>query len=314
MIGATGAQGGGLARAILADPSGQFAVRAVTRAPHSKKAQQLASLGAEVVQADSDDVRSVERAFAGAYGAFCMTNFWEHFSPETELQQARNLARAAKRAGVGHVIWSTMEDSRKHVPPDDPRIPTLRGRYKVPHWDGKGEADQFFRDLGLPVTFLLTSFCWETFVELGMCPRADRHGQLWIALPLGRARLPGIAVEDIGRCALGIFQQGPAAMRQTIGVAGEHLTGPQLAAAFQRTLGRHVIYEPIGFDRYRSLGFRGAEELGNMFQFQHDFEWPYCGARPPEVARALNPALATFDQWLAANKFGFHLNRSKGVD
>jgi len=84
VVGATGAQGGGLVRAILADPSGGFAVRAITRKTSSDKAKELARLGAEVVSADLDDAASVKRAFAGAYGAFCVTNFWEHFSPEKE--------------------------------------------------------------------------------------------------------------------------------------------------------------------------------------------------------------------------------------
>src|SRR6204780_5635076 len=113
VVGATGAQGGGLVRAILADPTGQFAVRAITRDPSSDKAQELATLGAEVVSADIDDEASLERAFAGAYGAFCVTFFWAHFSPEQELKEAANMAAAAKAAGVEHVIWSTLEDTRR---------------------------------------------------------------------------------------------------------------------------------------------------------------------------------------------------------
>ena len=141
VIGATGAQGGGLVQAILADPAGGFAARAITRKPDSDQGRALAAAGAEVVAGDSDDVASLERAFAGADGAFCVTNFWEHGSPERELGQAANLARAAKAAGVAHVVWSTLEDTRTWVPLDDDRVPTLRGKYKVPHFDAKGEAD-----------------------------------------------------------------------------------------------------------------------------------------------------------------------------
>jgi uncharacterized protein YbjT (DUF2867 family) len=81
VVGATGAQGGGLARAILADPGGGFAARALTRDPSSENATALAALGAEVVRADLDDQASVRAAFQGAYGAYCVTNFWEHFPP-----------------------------------------------------------------------------------------------------------------------------------------------------------------------------------------------------------------------------------------
>ena len=123
---ATGAQGGGLVRAILNDKNGPFTARAITRNANSEKAKALAEAGAEVVTADLDDVGSLKQAFQGAHGAFCVTNFWEHFKPEKELSQARNMAQAAKDAGVKHVIWSTLEDTRKSVPLSDDRMPTLR--------------------------------------------------------------------------------------------------------------------------------------------------------------------------------------------
>src|SRR5258708_7401813 len=131
VVGATGAQGGGLARAILADPNSGFAVRALTRHVDSDKAKALAKLGAEVVAADLDDPPSLERVFAGAHGAFCVTFFWAHFSPVRETANARALAGAAKQAGVKHVVWSTLEDVRKFVPLSDTSMPTLQGNYKV---------------------------------------------------------------------------------------------------------------------------------------------------------------------------------------
>src|SRR5687767_3193884 len=138
VIGATGAQGGGLVRAILADKGGAYVPRAITRKPDSEKGKDLAKMGVEVVAADLDDPASLRGAFNGAHGAFCLTNFWEHFSPEKEIAQAKALAQAAKDAGVAHAIWSTLEDSRKRVPLSDGRMPTLKEKYKVPHFDGKG--------------------------------------------------------------------------------------------------------------------------------------------------------------------------------
>ena len=146
----------------------------------------------------------MERAFAGAYGAFCLTNFWEHFSPERELAQAGNMARAAKAAGVEHVIWSTLEDTRNWMPLEDERMPTLMGKYKVPHFDAKGEADQVFRDLGVPTTFLLTSFYWDNLIYFGAGPKPGSDGKLAITFPMDGRKLSGIAVEDIGKCAYGI--------------------------------------------------------------------------------------------------------------
>ena len=302
VVGATGAQGGGLVRAILSDPRGGFSARSLTRDVNSDKAKALAKLGAEVVAADVDDVESLKRAFEGAYGAYCVTFFWAHFSPEKELAEATNMAQAAKQAGIEHVIWSTLEDTRKWVPLSDSRMPTLMGKYKVPHLDAKGEANQVFTDLGLPVTFLQTSFYWDNFIYFGMGPKKGPDGKLALTMPMGDKKLPGIAAEDIGRCAYGIFKRGREFIGKTVGIAGEHLTGAQMAAALTKALGEEVRYNDVPPEVYRSFGFPGAEDLGNMFQFKRDFNEYFCGARNLEVARALNPALQSFDAWLAQNK------------
>ena len=301
VFGSTGAQGGGLVRAILHDPTGEFAVRAVTRHASAAKAQELARLGAEVVEADLDDAASVRRAMQGAYGAYCVTFFWEHFSPEKELAEARTLAEAAKAEGVQHVIWSTLEDSRLWVPLSDNRMPTLMGKYKVPHLDAKGEANHFFSDLGVPTTFLLTSFYWENFIQFGMGPKPGPDGKLAITFPLGDRKLSGIAAEDIGKCALGIFKQGPALIGKTVGITGEQLTGQEMAAGLSKALGMPVTYHAVEPEVYRGFGFPGADDLGNMFQFQRDFADDSLKARSVEFSRQLNPELQSFDAWLVTH-------------
>lgn len=302
VVGATGAQGGGLVRAILNDKESGFAARALTRNVNSDKAKALAQQGVEVVAADIDDVESVKKAFDGAYGAFCLTNFWEHFSAEKEVTQAKNMAEAAKQAGVQHVIWSTLEDTRKWVPLSDNRMPTLHGKYKVPHFDGKGEADPLFARAGVPTTILLTSFYWDNMIYFGMGPKKGPDGKLAITMPMGEKKLPGIAAEDIGKCALGIFKKGQEYIGKTVGIAGEHLTGAQMAASLTKALGREVRYNDVPPEVYRSFGFPGADDLGNMFQFKRDFNDDFCAARNLAVSRALNPELQTFDQWLAQAK------------
>jgi uncharacterized protein YbjT (DUF2867 family) len=301
VLGATGAQGGGLVRAILADPGGGFRARVLTRDPDAEKARELARSGAEVVAADVDDEASLRRAFEGAHGAFCVTFFWHHMSPEKELAQASAMARAAKAAGLRHVVWSTLEDTRRWVPLEDDRMPTLMGKYKVPHFDAKGEADHVFRDLGVPTTFLLTSFYWDNLIHFGSGPKPGPDGVLAITMPMGDKKLPGIAAEDIGKVAYAIFKRGPEFVGRTVAIAGEHLTGAEMAAALTRALGREVRYNEVSPETYRSLGFPGADDLGNMFQFKRDFQEAFCGPRDPAVARALNPDLQTFDQWLSRN-------------
>ena len=300
VVGATGAQGGGLARAILADPNGGFTCRAITRDPGKDAAKALADKGAEVVKADLDDVKSLEQAFAGAYGAYCVTNFWEHFSAEKEKAQATNLADAAKAAGVTHVIWSTLEDTRKLMAPGDTRMPMLQQKYRVPHFDAKAEADAYFA--GLPVTCLVTSFYWDNLYAFGSGPKKGDDGTYSWVLPMGTSRLAGIAVEDIGKVAYGIFKAGSRYIGKTVGITGENLTLDEMSEKLSKAFGIVVRYHAVDADAYRGFGFPGADELGNMFQVYRDFDKEVLGARSADVARALNPSLQTFDDFLAKNK------------
>lgn len=302
ILGATGSQGGGLARAILADRMGPYAARVLTRDPKSEKAQALAKLGAEVVKCDANAATSLRQGFQGAYGAFCVTFFWEHFLPDKEIAQATAMANAAKQAGVQHVIWSTLEDTRLKIPLKDKRMPTLMERYKVPHFDAKGECDRIFQQSGSPTTYLRTSFYWENFIYFDMGPKRRPDGSIMLSLPLEDKRLPGIGAEDIGRCALGIFRKGVETIGQTIGIAGEHLTGPQMAAAMSRATGQEIKYQPMTPAQYRETDFAIAKDIGNMFQYTNEFNNEYCAARNIETSRSLNSDLQSFDRWLAVNQ------------
>lgn len=303
VLGATGAQGGGLVRSILADKSGDFTARALTRDVNSDKAKALADIGAEVVAVDIDNYESLKNAFDGAYGVFAVTFFWEHFSPAKENAQAESIAKAAKAAGVKHIIWSTLEDTRNWVPLSDNRMPSLGdGKYKVPHFDGKGESNKYFTEQNLPVTFLLTSFYWDNFIYFGMGPKKGPDGKLAITIPMGDKKLPGIAAADIGKSAFGIFKKGNEFIGKTVGISGGHLTGKQMADSFTKALGQEVVYNAVPFDVFRSFGFPGADDLGNMFQFKHDFEDYFCGVRSIDFSKSINPSLQSFDQWLEENK------------
>lgn len=309
VTGATGSQGGGLARAILAAPEHGFRLRAITRNPAGARARALAEAGAEVVAADLDDVDSLTAAFDGAHGAYCVTNYWAHMDPAIEDAQARNLARAASGAGLAHVIWSTLEDTRLQIPLSDNRMPTLLGRYKVPHFDVKGEANRYFRDFGVPTTFLHPPFYWDNFIST-FAPVPGPDGTAVLSLPMGDKKLAGIAAEDIGRCALGVFTAGADYLGKSIGIAGEQLTGAQLAATMSRVLRRDIGYTAISPAAFRALGLPAADDMGNMFQFYADTEAAYCAFHAPEFSRTLNPALQSFEQWLTSNTAAFTAARS----
>jgi uncharacterized protein YbjT (DUF2867 family) len=301
VLGSTGAQGGGLCRAILADSSGEFACRAITRDPSKDKAKALADKGAETVAADIDDVESLKKAFAGAHGVYAVTNFWEHFSGEKEKAQAKNIAEAAKAAGVKHIVWSTLEDTRKLMSEDDKRMPFLQEKYRVPHFDAKAEADQFFADL--PVTYLVTSFYWDNLYMFGMAPKKGEDGQYSYTFPMGDKKLAGIAAEDIGKTAYGIFKAGNEYVGKKVGILGEALTLDQMGQVLSKVLGiGKVQYNAVDADAYRGFGFPGADELGNMFQVYRDFESEVLGARDLNLARKLNPSLQNFEQFVTNNK------------
>jgi uncharacterized protein YbjT (DUF2867 family) len=302
VFGATGAQGGGLARALLADSGRHFAVRAVTRKPNSAAAVELQRAGAEVVLADLDDGCSVQRAMEGAYGAFLVTNFWEHLSAQKELIQAHNLAAAAAQSGIRHAIWSTLEDTRDFIPADGTRMPVLQEQYNVPHFDAKGAANRLFKQLRVPVTFLYTSGYWENLIHFGMGPQRGTDGKLMVTFPTGDARIPWVGVEDIGISAMEVFLRGDALIGESIGIAGDHLTGSQLAAQLGSALGEAVHYNAVTPDEFRAFPFPGADEIGNMWQFKRDTEAAYCARRDLTRARAMHPAMADFRTWLGANK------------
>jgi uncharacterized protein YbjT (DUF2867 family) len=303
VIGATGQQGGGLARAILDDPDGGFAVRAVTRNADSPAAKELAALGAEVVTASVDDEASLRAALEGAYGAYFVTAFWEYNDVAREHAQARAMANASKAAGLEHVIWSTLPDTRNHIPLHDDRIPTLHA-YKVPHFDGKAEADEFFREAGVPTTNLSTTFYFDSFADF-FRPTRGEDGKLALYLPMGDRRLAGIASEDIGRTAYAILQRGTELVGQTISISGENLTGAEYAARFSEELGEEVVYRPVSVDDVRAQDNPGADDLANMFFYYAEHEEYFAGVRDPEYVRTLNPRLKDFATWLAANRDKF---------
>lgn len=301
VCGATGAQGGGLMEAILSDPNGGFVARAITREPSKAMAQALAARGAEVVQAELDDVESLKRAFAGAHAVYGVTAFWDYFSAAREQSQAKNIADAARQADVEHVIWSTLEDTRDYMQADDTRMPILQAKYRVPHMDGKDEANAFFQ--GVPTTFLVTTFYWDNFYAVGLGPRKGADGQYEWALPVGNSKVVGIAVEDIGRAAYGIFKAGTPYIGKTVGICGEALTAPEMAAKITEVTGLGPIrYNAVTPDEFRAANTKETDEMGNMFQVFRDFPGEFQAKRSAEVARQLNPQLQSFDQFLAKHK------------
>jgi hypothetical protein len=194
-----------------------------------------------------------------------------------------------------------LEDTRLFFGGSD-RVPTLQGRYKVPHFDAKAEADRLFRNYGVPTTFLRTTFFFEGFQRPGTGPTRSEDGVLTLTIPMADRQMAGIAVEDIGKTALGIFKRGSGFAGKTVSIAGDHLTGEQYAAALSEALGEEVRYRPYGWDEYRGLGFPGAVEFGNMYQYYAENSERFTGDRDLTLVRELNPQLQSFRDWLTMHK------------
>ena len=304
VVGATGNLGGEICRRLKA--AGKPVRGLVRQTADAGKIEALKSLGVDLAFGDLRDRASLDAACKGISAVITTATTTLSRQPgdsieATDQAGALNLVEAAKAAGVQHVVWSTLEDTRQWVPLEDTRMPTLMGKYKVPHFDAKGEADAFFTGSGVPATLLRTSFYWDNLVHSGMGPKPGPDGTLAIAMPMGNAKLPGIAAEDIGRCAFGVFCRGGELAGKSVGIAGGHLTGSEMASALGKALGEEVAYSYVPPEVYRTFGFPGADDLANMFQFKRDFEREFCGLRDLATSRSLNPELQTFEAWLAAN-------------
>ena len=297
VIGSCGAQGNGVVHGLSGKAG--YAVRAITRNVDSDKAKALAAMpGVSLVKADLDDPKSLEAAFAGCYGVFCVTNFWEHFSPAKESAQVANVAAAAKAAGVQHVVWSTLENARDMGAGDTiPDIENGGVKYKVPHFEGKGLADKAFADAGVPTTYLLTSFYFDNMIHFGMGPKKGEDGVAAITFPQKETDiLPCIAAKDIGLCAAGIFQD-PSLIGKRVGIVGDFVTCVQIAKCLSDALGMEVKFNSVPADVYRSFGFPGADDLGNMFQWQSENNAAFVSRRDLTLSKKLNPNLQSAADW-----------------
>jgi uncharacterized protein YbjT (DUF2867 family) len=285
VTGATGAQGGSVARHLLA--RGRFAVRALTRDPRSEAAQELRAAGAEVVRGDLGDRDSLVAAMLDCHGVFGLTNFWEHF--EREREHGENLIEGVAASGVRHFVMSTL--------PDYYRL--SGGELSVPHCDLKARLEEKARGMGLPATFVHVAFYYENFFSF-FPPQAQDGGGYGFGFPQGDTPLAAISVEDVGGVAAAVFEQRDRFLGKTVGVVGDDLPPAAYAASMTRLTGRQVTYSHVPREVFASFGFAGAEELANMFDCQRRL----IPQRTADLAmsRELFPEIRTFESWMEGEK------------
>ncbi len=290
VTGATGAQGGSVARMLLGQK--KFSVRILTRTPKSSKAIALQELGAEVVQGDLENIETLKTAMEGCYGVFGVTNFWEHF--ENEYQHGKNLIDAVAASRISHFVFSSLPDYFK----------LSHGTLRVPHCDLKASLEEYARALHLPVTFVHIAFYYENFLTHFMLQRAD-DGCFYFGFPQGDTPLAMASVEDMGGVVAAIFDHPNQYIGRTVGVVGEDKSCHEYAAIMSDVLKRDVRYRHIPHAEFASYGFAGAEELANMFEVQR----LYIPSRQLHLIESygLHPQMQPFRQWLSAHAHLFQL-------
>ncbi|KAM4632263.1 nmrA-like family domain-containing protein 1 [Discoglossus pictus] len=288
VFGATGAQGGSVVKALLED--GTFSVRAVTRDPKKEAALKLSQAGADVVAANMDDVKSVEAALSGAYGAFVVTNFWEHFSKDKEIKQGKLIADVSKRLELKHVVYSGLENVKK----------LTAGKLDVLHFDGKGEVEEYFRSINVPMTSVRLPSYYENLLTFFKPQKSEDGTTYTLAIPMGDVLLDGMSVADLGHMVLSILKSPSEYVGKDIGLSTEKLSVEQYAEIMSKATGKTIKDAKILPEVYEKLGFPGAEELANMFRF-----YMLKPDRDVQLTLKLNPKAKKFQKWMHDNKEAF---------
>ena len=287
VFGATGAQGGSVARHLLS--RGKFDVRALTRNASSPAAQALREAGAEVVEGNLDDRASLRAALEGIYGVFGVTNFWEHFDKEAE--QGRNLINAVAGADVEHLVYSSLP----------PIANATGGALRSPHFDIKAEHEEYARSLGIPATFIHVPFYYENFLYF-LPPKPVGDGTYQFGFPQGDTPLAAMSVADVGRIVAVIFENREEYIGKVVKLAADELPPAAYAEAMSRRVGKEIRYAYIPRETFAAFGFPGAEDLADMFEFYR----LHMPSRKNDITalRAIAPEIQSFDTWLEKNEGG----------
>jgi uncharacterized protein YbjT (DUF2867 family) len=264
VVGGTGAQGGGVAEALL--EGGRFAVRVLTRNPSGEKARALSKRGAEVVQADLNSPETLKSAFKGAYGVFAVTNFWEKGGAD-EVAQGGAAVRAAQEAGVRHFVWSTL-----------PNVETISGgKYNVPHFTDKARVDAIVKNAGFEHhTFVIASFFYQNLLGI-LAPQKQQDGSLGWTLPIdpsSRSIHMG-DIAELGAVVAGAFAYpDKAGDGQCLPLVGEFLSFNEVVETLNKQ-GHTFTFNQVPREVFANF-FDGARELAEMFGYFEDHT--YLGA------------------------------------
>jgi uncharacterized protein YbjT (DUF2867 family) len=288
VIGATGAQGGSVARALLAQE--QYTVRILTRNPTSDKAIELLVAGAEIAVGDLENLDTLKRAMKDCYGVFGVTNYREHNS--REFHQGVNLINAVYNCGIRHFVFHTRNDYYK----------LSAGKFPVPECDIKARLKRYALQLDVPATFVDVAFYYENFLS-NFPLRLESDNKWHFGFPQGHTKLAMASVQDVGPVVASVFNKPIQYMGRSITVVGEDETCTSYAKTMSGILNEEVRYEYIPRDWYLKLNGDDMEETANMFEVQRLY-MPNHQSDLEESLR-LNPGMKSFEQWLKENVHEF---------
>ncbi|MFN1188858.1 NmrA/HSCARG family protein [[Kitasatospora] papulosa] len=279
VTGATGAQGGSVARHLLR--SGRWTVRAVTRDPRSAAAAALTARGADVVACDMTDPGQVRRSVAGVDAAFLVTDYWS--LKEREYEVARRTADAVLAAGAGTLVHSSLPEAHRRS----------GGALALPHHDGKARLEEELRAGGSPVVTVHLSTYYENWPARRL--RRQEDGTFAFTLPHGDTPLPAVSVADLGPLVGAVLDAGPALHGDVVKAVGDLLPPAAYAAALTRSLGVPVAYRDVPYETYRELPLPHARAVADMLEFTR--RHPDVTAADVTRARGLHPGMRTFESW-----------------
>ena len=289
ICGITGLQGGAVADICLEN---NHSIVGITRNLESTKSIDLINRGVKMSKGDYDNPTSLKDTFHNCDVVFVVTNFWEHMDAKREYIQAKNIIDSVIESNVKHIIWSTLEDTRDYN--DDIKY---LGHYKVPHFDEKGMISKYLDTLSINVTHLYTSFFYENLINT-MKMKKDDDGIRRLCLPINNATLPIVSVKDIGKMVNSIIHHK---LYGNVGIASEHITGINMVKTLNDVLNEPVEYVPVPAEVYRSFGFPGCKDIGNMFEFKTIHNEAFCNMRNMlNVTKYITPI--SFEKWCLDNK------------
>lgn len=284
VTGATGAQGGSVAKKLLAD--GKFNVRILTRDDSSLNAIALQKAGAEIAKGDFNDIKSLRNAMEGVYGVFGVTDFEEH--SEREIFLGKNLIDAVKQSGVEHFVYSSSPNYHK----------LSNGERAVPQCDIKARLQEYAKSLKVPASFVHVAYYYENFINLFPLQR-DRHGNLHFGFPQGHTKLAMTGVRSVGGVVAKIFEYPKQYIGRTVGIVGEDRPCEEYALIMSKVLKQNVYYHHIPRDIF--IGFDSeTEKWADVFEVQR----LYISNRHIDLIESygLNPEMQSFESWLKINR------------